>query len=243
MLRAFFSAPLRRRLLNADYSAIEFRVAAWVAGEGSIIQRYRDCPTFDPHTWVTAQFYGIPESEVTKEQRQVFKSYNFGLLYMAQPKTVQEYIFKTTGLEISLEEAERGHKFWHGQFPAFRRWYAQTWEELKAYGYVESATGRRRHFVDEVIYQPRWKRAADLREAVNFKVQSLAADIALTALARCHQVGLPINGFVHDSISFEIGDNEDLTEWITQCMVEYPVNYLRENFGVNFTMPLAVEIK
>jgi DNA polymerase-1 len=243
-LREFFSAPPGSRLVSADYSAVEYRVAAWVAGEEGILQRYRDNPGFDPHIWMASVIYGKPESEVTKEERQIAKSANFGLLYMAKPFTLREYVFKTTGINMPLIEAERVSNLWHKTNSGFKGWYIRTWEGMKANGYTESATGRRRHFVADVRKQPKWKRDADLREGVNFQVQSLAADIALLGLAECSRRGLPINGFIHDSISFEFSEHDsDKTEQIKQCMIDYPINYLKQNFGVDFNVPLQIEVK
>jgi hypothetical protein len=92
---------------------------------------------------------------------------------------------------------------------------------------------------------PRWKRHAGLREAVNFTMgQAPEADITQIALAKCHQEGLPLNGFVHDSISFEFDEFSPIPEdTIQYCMCEYPPFYLKEHFGVAFSMPLRIEIK
>jgi len=86
-------------------------------------------------------------------------------------------------------------------------------------------------------------RAAALREGVNFQVQSLAADIALIALRKCQLEGLPVNGFVHDSISLELEEGVDLTEKLEKYMVRYPVWYLKKHFGVDFNMPLEIQVK
>ena len=258
LLHAFFSAPAGFRLVSADYNAVEFKVAAWVAGEQGIIQRYRDRPDFDPHTWFAAILYGIPEGDVTRGQRQIAKSANFGLLYMAQPGTLVEYVLKTTGRALPYDEADRIYRLWHSTNPGFKPWYGRTWDFLSEHNYVESVTGRRRHFTSEiadpkgldkyrvkpVLKQPAWMRAAALREGVNFQVQSLAADIALIALAKCHQEGLPINGFVHDSITFELRTlTQEFVDTITHCMVECPPKYLKEHFGVDFDLRLAIEVK
>lgn len=249
ILRAFFSAPPGFKLVSADYSAVEYRVAAWVAGETGIIRRYRESPGFDPHTWVASIIYRKPESEVTKDERQIAKSANFSLLYMSQPQTLVEYIHKTTGRVLPLEDAVRIYNLWHATNPGFKGWYLRTWEFIKEHGYAESVTGRRRHFGTprDIVRMPRWKRAASLREGVNFQVQSLAADIALIGLRACQEHGLPINGFVHDSITFELEEDmvhDSLTNsLIHKCMVDIPPQYLKEHFGVDFDMPLQIEVK
>jgi DNA polymerase I-like protein with 3'-5' exonuclease and polymerase domains len=203
--------------------------------------------------------YGIPESEVTKEQRQIAKSANFGFLYCAQPNTFVEYVHKTTGRVVEYAEAVKIFKAWHEAYPAFKPWYGRTWDFLSEYGYVESVTGRRRHFVcgdphptgldikrsKPILKQPAWMRAAALREGVNFQVQSLAADIALIGLNKCYADGLPVNGFVHDSVTFELPERnvKGYEGDIRHAMVDWPPLYLKEHFGIHFDMPLEIEIK
>ena len=247
ILRSFFAAPVGFRLFSADYGQLQFRTAAWVAREGGVIKRYHEDPNFDPHRWLAAILYGKPEQSITKDERQIAKSANFGLMFMAQPSTLVEYVFKTTGRILHIDEAERIHALWHATMPGFARCYQAIWEELKEYGYVESFTGRRRHF--GIVGRdwgrlPRWKRHAFLREAVNFVMgQGPEADITQIALAKCHQEGLPLNGFVHDSITFELRTLSESSETLIRyCMEEYPAIYLKEHFGVDFDMKLQVDI-
>lgn len=55
----------------ADYSAIEARGIAWLAGEESLLQMFRD--GIDPYIQMAAKIYGIPIDQVTDDQRQVGK--------------------------------------------------------------------------------------------------------------------------------------------------------------------------
>ena len=73
--------------------------------------------------------------------------------------------------------------------------------------------------------------------------QAPEADITQIALAKCHQEGLPLNGFVHDSITFELRTLSESSETLIRyCMEEYPAIYLKEHFGVDFDMKLQVDI-
>jgi uracil-DNA glycosylase family 4 len=245
LMRAFFSAPPGYELATFDYSAIEFRMAAFVAQEESIIARYRTDPTFDPHRWFASILYSVPEREVTKEQRQIAKSANFGLLFMATAETLADYARRTAGVVLSDAEARRIRKLWHATFPGFGHAYANVAGDLRRLGYVESFTGRRRHLGNpELLTGRHWGDA--LREAVNFKLgQSPAADVALLGLGACHTAGLPINGFFHDAVSFQFraGETEQHVDLITKCLTVDPVVRLRDLFGVELTIPLAVDYK
>ena len=233
LLRAFFSAPPGKELVVADYSAIEFRIAAFVAQEKGILDRYAADPNWDPHQWFGNRI---------GTDRQIAKSANFGLVFMAQAPTFQEYIRKTTGKHLSLSTCQDIRTEWHKTFPAFSLFYKDTAERLRRDGYVESFTGRRRHFGDPSLLRGKtWEES--LREAVNFQVQSPSADIAFLGLAACHDEGMPINGFFHDAISFEFEPDEQETWNIVVCMTQVPKRVLREEFGVDLTVPLAIDFK
>jgi len=277
VLRKMLSASPGRVLVSADYGAIEFRVAAWCAQESSIIARYNENAEWDPHRWFAALVYSKPESEITKEERQIAKSANFGLLYMAQAPTLQEYVLKTTGIHLSMSQCGEIRRLWHETFPGFRGWYKRVNMFMREHGYVENAIGRRRHFANfnELCHKPQGELvrharqteegtliaesqmrsyAGDLtnamwREAVNFQVQSFAADIALAALDECHFNDMPICAFIHDDIKFEFewdewNNNQTVLEFtIRRCMIESALSNLKQNFGVTFDVPLTVEIK
>ena len=161
---------------------------------------------------------------------------------MGDEHTLQNYAAKM-GIILDLPVCSALHRGWHATFPEFRPWYEAVWEEIIELGYVETATGRRRNFGDVRLLN-RSGRAAVLREGVNMKVLGLEPDLALLALSACHDAGLPINGFFHDAISFEFDNRasfEDNKQKIRACMVERPLAILRDEFGVDITVPIDVE--
>jgi len=247
MLRAFFAAPPGFEFAQADYAAIEFRLAAFVAGCTPVLERYAENPQWDPHRWMASIIYRVPERDVTSLQRQIAKSANFGLLYMAQWFTLQEYVLKTTGIRLTENECKIIRWAWHKTFPQFQEWYVRTERELGRFGYVESLTGRRRHYGDPDFIRslPAVVREGFLREAVNFQVQSLGADVALLGMGGLHENKQPINGFFHDAASFEYarGLTEQSLYQIREAMVDYPREALRSVFGIDLTVPLVVEVK
>lgn len=238
-----FSAPPGKVFVTADYNALHFRLAAWCANETSIIERYQKDPLWDPHRFFAARFYDTEEDSIIKTERQIAKSANFSQLYLGDAHTLQDYAAKM-GITIPLETCIMLHNEWHETFPEFRPWYARVTEDLRKNSYVESATGRRRHFGDvRTLTRTRFMEAR--REAVNFLVLGFEPDIAGLALSRCHILGLPINGFFHDAIGFEFNEgelNDDVRKQIRSCMIDEPVRILRERFDVDLTVPLEIEI-
>lgn len=199
-----------RDVLMVDYAGIEFRLAAWLAQEETIVGNYAQDSKWDCHTYM-AQRAGI--------SRQAAKTLNFSSLY-----DVTNDLFRRV-------------------YPGFVPWWNGILDEVKAYGCVQSPTGRRRHFGEWNLIHAS-DRVSAWREAVNFPVQSLAADLALLALACCHRQKMPINGFFHDAIGFDLagGWTPDY-EQIRYCMVDEPLSILREQFGVDITIPIEVDFK
>lgn len=240
----FFGSPPGFLLLECDYSAIEFRIAAWFAQEATIMEAYEHDPNWDPHTFVAAMFYSKRTEDVTKHERQIAKSANFGLLFLGNGYTLYEYAAKQ-GVLMSMETAIDIYHFWHATFPGFKKFYAETKEELKATGQVEGPTGQIRHFGDFSLI-PKHKRLECLRQAVNFKVQNLSAHIAYIAMSELERQELPSIGFVHDAVLFEFGSEKELEEAtpkITQAMTIHPREFLQKEFGVILNIPLTIELK
>ena len=75
--RRCFSAPDGRVLVKADYSQVELRIAAKVSQDEAMLAAYQAGQ--DLHALTCCHVLGV--TEVTKEQRQLAKAINFGLLY------------------------------------------------------------------------------------------------------------------------------------------------------------------
>lgn len=82
-LRYLFKAAPGRTLVECDYSNIEMRLAAEISGEPTLLSLYHEGA--DLHRVTASKVFGIPEDEVTKEQRQTAKIINFGALYGGGP--------------------------------------------------------------------------------------------------------------------------------------------------------------
>ena len=239
-----FCAPPGGVFASIDYSAEEFRIAAWYAQEPTILANFQKDPAWDPHRYFASILYSKPEKDITKSERQIAKSANFGLLFLGNAHTLVEYMGKM-GIKVELPECQRIYKAWHVAFPGFYWWYKAVRDELERTSEVATATGHMRHYGDfrALSY---YRKIDALREAVNVKAQGLAAHIGFIAMARLHELGLPIVRFVHDSIDFCFDSEAEFLqniEVIKEAMCYYPVTYLKEHFGITFDMPLLTETK
>ena len=121
-LRSCFipSAP-DRRLIVADYSQIELRVAALIAKEATMIGAFKT--NTDLHKITAAAVLRKPVEEVTKEDRQMAKAVSFGFLYGQSAKGFVAYARATYGLNLSIGEAERFRENFFSTYPALRTWH------------------------------------------------------------------------------------------------------------------------
>lgn len=263
----FHAAPPGHVLVAVDYASIEFRVGAWLAGEQTVLANYAQDPLWDPHGWFACRLYDKTLDEIKAEHeekkaegasdsmRQIAKSANFSQLFLGTGETLRSYAARQMGFHISHAEAHRTHLAWHAAFPGWLSWYARVKEELIENGYVQSKTGRRRHF-DRAwtdaegrkmpplhLMNQKQKREA-LGEAVNFLDQGFCFDVAGIAGGALHGLKLPIVLFVHDAFYFEfpsMAEAKTREVEIRHCMIDIPLRTLREKFGVEVGVPLEID--
>ena len=121
--RACVQAPDGWKLVVADYGQMELRLAAAEAQDPLMTQVFQQGK--DLHTITATQIYGVAEDEVTKEQRQVSKSANFGLLYGSGAKGLRNYA-ATMGIQMDLLEAGEVRQKFHAAYKGISRWQQQN---------------------------------------------------------------------------------------------------------------------
>ena len=166
-LRTCVVAPEGRVLVVADYSQIELRVAAKVAGEEAMLEAYREGK--DLHG-MTARSVTERE-EVSEGERKLAKAVNFGLLYGQGAEGLRNYARNSYGVEMSLSQAERYRRRFFKAYPAIRSWHRKEGKSFDAGNNTsQSLMGRMR-------------RVGRFTEKINHPVQGTAADGMKMALA------------------------------------------------------------
>lgn len=121
--RECVKAPDGWRLVVADYAQMELRLAAAEAKDELMIQAFQEGT--DLHTLTAMQIYGVPEDKVTKDQRQVSKSANFGLLYGSGAKGLRNYA-AAMGIQMDITEAEDVRKKFHAAYKGISKWQREN---------------------------------------------------------------------------------------------------------------------
>jgi DNA polymerase-1 len=175
--RAFLPSP-GKVLLSADYSQIELRVLAHVAGDEVMIEAFNKDQ--DIHSRTAAEVFGVPIETVTKEMRQMAKAVNFGIVYGISDFGLSR------DLGIVRSEAKQYIDKYFARYYGVRDYLRRTIAEAKKKGYVTTLLKRRRYLPDLRSRNYHVRNFAE-RAAMNTPIQGSAADIIKLAMLKLYQ--------------------------------------------------------
>jgi len=215
--KAFIPRDPSRILVSADYSQIELRVVAAISGDPNMCDAFKQGK--DIHTATAAKVYGIPEAEVTKEQRYKAKSVNFGIIYGQGAFGLAE------NLGISRTEAKEIIDNYKKEFPNIQLYMDQQINKAKEHGFVETLMGRKR-WLRDINSSNFTVRGFAERNAINSPIQGSAADMIKLAMIKIHHAMKQQHWEskmilqVHDELVFDAVESElpALKELILSCM-------------------------
>ena len=202
-IRTAFIAGKGKKLVSADYSQFELRLAAVLANDGELIDMFNRGA--DIHTATAAQVYGREIEDVTKGMRRAAKVINFGILYGMSPH----------GLAIATNMTREQAVVFIDKYKELRRPLFDYMDRLlvkaREDGYVETLHGRRRPMPDILSSNFMVRQGAE-RAAINMPIQGTEAD--LMKLAMIHVQNRLATSFpdarqllqIHDSILVECAD-------------------------------------
>lgn len=175
--RSLFVAGFGRKLITADFSQIELRLAGILSGEESILAEYRK-EDADLHRLTASKIFQVNPEEVTSEMRKHGKTGNFSVAYGTSPQAL------AIKQGITLELAERIVSGFWGGYSKFQALVNHIGNEVTRNKCAKTALGRVRWFEFPSSTDPafRAKVSAIKREAANFVIQGLAADIMKYAI-------------------------------------------------------------
>ena len=204
-LRKMFVAPAGKVLVDADYSQIELRLLACMAGDRAMIDGFNSGA--DIHTITASQVFGVSPDEVTPLMRRSAKAVNFGIVYGISPFSLSQDI----GVTVAQAKEYMDKYFQH--YSGVRAYMDAVVEQAKADGYVSTLFGRRR-WVPELKSSNFNTRSFGERVALNAPIQGTAADIIKLAMIRVRD-RLRAEGLegklvlqVHDELIVECPESE-----------------------------------
>ena len=204
-LRKMFVAPAGRVLVDADYSQIELRLLAHIAGDEHMIAAFRTGE--DIHTVTASQVFGVPPEQVTHEMRRRAKAVNFGIVYGISDFSLSQDI------GVTRAEAKAYMEKYFEKYSGVHAYMTQVVERAKADGYVSTLMGRRR-WLPELKSSNFNLRSFGERVALKMPIQGTAADLIKKAMlhvdSRLRREGLEARLVlqVHDELIVECPEGE-----------------------------------
>lgn len=246
LVRGVFGAPPGWSFVEADYSQIELRIVAFLSRDSTMLHLYKTGA--DIHQATASDVLGVPQSQVSKEDRKKAKAVNFGFVYGMGWRKFISTAFEKYELTFTDLEAQAVRTAFFDHFAGLPAWHSKQRRLVNRYGRVESPIGRVRHLPD--IYSPDESvRAEAERQAINSPVQSFGSDMAVMSMVeinrRFRELGIQGHcvGLVHDAINFEIRDDYlgVALPIIKDTMQD--MSLLQRKFGVHVDVPIIADIK
>ncbi len=228
--RAFIPSRPDGVILSADYSQIELRLMAHMSGDPDFIDAFRQGR--DIHSATASKIFGIPEEELTKEQRGRAKTANFGIIYGISSFGLSQR------LNIPRAESKKLIEDYFRSYPKVKEYMTGMTEMAKKDGYVTTLYGRRRYLPD-INSRNQVVRGLAERNAVNAPIQGSAADIIKVAMIRLwkrlqnENLKSKMVLQVHDELVFDVFPGE---EEILSVIVKEEMERV-----IELSVPLTVE--
>ena len=204
-IRACFIAEDGYKLISADYSQIELRVLAHIAGEDVLKELFAQGA--DIHAATAGEMFGLPPDQVDHGTRSKAKMINFGIVYGLSAFGLADR------LQIPQEEAAEFIERYLNRFPKVQELITSTITSATDEGYVTTLFGRMRR-IPELRARQRQTRLLGERLAISTVIQGSAADIIKVAMVRCwkrlrdERLRTRLVLQIHDELLFEAPDDE-----------------------------------
>jgi DNA polymerase-1 len=233
-IRGAFVAEPGNVLLSVDYSQIELRLVADMAGIEALRQAFRD--GLDIHAMTASEVFGVPIEGMDPTTRRRAKAINFGIIYGISAFGLARQ------LGIARGEAQAFIDAYFERFPGIKDYMESAKALCRKQGYVVSRFGRHIH-IPEINDKNPARRGYAERAAINAPIQGSAADIIKRAMRRVPpaltkaRLKARMLLQVHDELLFEVPEKElDKTSALVREVMEGAAAPV-----VNLSVPLVAD--
>jgi DNA polymerase-1 len=233
MVRIAFIPSKDNLILSADYSQIELFLLAEFSKDKNLCKAFVE--EIDIHNLTASLIYNKNIDEVSKNERKIGKTVNFGVLYGQGPFALSEE------LNIQLKDAKEFiNKYFIG-YNGVSLYINSIKEECKKKGYILTYWGRKRS-IPEINDKNKIIQSKGERMAVNSTIQGTAADLIKIAMIRIHKA-LNLKGMksklvmqVHDELIFDVvkEEKDELITIVKECM--------EDGYGFSLKLKTSIEI-
>jgi DNA polymerase-1 len=203
-IRDAFVAEPGYKLLSADYSQIELRLAAHMADVPQLKEAFRE--GVDIHSLTAEELFG----RVDRDTRNQAKTINFAILYGSSAWGI------AGRLGLPKDEGKAIIDRYYERFPGIRTFTHSTLAFVREHGFTRTLFGRKTHFEPNIRSPNPSIRGGAERAAINAPIQGTSADLIKRAMARMDEA-LAEAGLsdvrmllqVHDELVFEVPDGQE----------------------------------
>ena len=219
-------------ILSGDYSQIELRILAHLSGDKRLIKAFSD--DLDIHRTTASLLFGVKDSQIDEEQRNIAKRVNFGIIYGMSSYGLSKE------LKISPHEAQNFIDDYFKRYADVKKYIDRVHEQVQAQGFVSTILGRKRRLPD--INSPNIQlREFSRRQATNAPIQGSCADLTKVAMVRAfdkfNELKLKTKLIIqiHDELVFDVypGELEAVKKIVRECMEE----------AIDLSVPIKVNLK
>ena len=236
-IREIFVAPAGYKLVSLDYSQIELRILASLTEDPEMLRAFKN--NSDIHQITASKIYDVPLADVTPAMRKVAKTLNFGVVYgMGARAFAQQSGLSPKEAKVFIDE-------YFKDFATIKKWQDGILATVRQQGFVENINGRVRPLPEIVSFNKMLQSEAE-RMAINFPIQSVAADIIKSAMVKVKEhlfseglwgTDVKMLLTIHDELVFEIKDDERLPKIVDEIK-----NILETIYTLKVPLTVNVEI-
>lgn len=230
--RAIIASDENSYILSCDYSQIELRILAYLSKDDNLKIAFNN--NKDIHKATASLIYGLEESQVSDQMREVAKRVNFGIVYGLTSYGLSK------DLGIAFDQAQNLIDTYFARYPKVQEYIKRQIEKAKADGFVTTVLGRRR-YIPQINNKNQGIRQFAERQAVNTPIQGSASDLIKLAMIDIHNL-IKQNKMqskmimqIHDELVFDMPLNEK--KELTGLVRERMENVLK------LDVPIRVDIK
>jgi DNA polymerase I len=232
-VRKAFVAEKGYQLVSLDYSQIELRVVAHLSQDESMLEVFQKDE--DIHTKTAMEVFAVSKKDVTADMRRDAKTINFGILYGLSSFGLSNRIG-----EVSRTDAKLFIDKYFVAYPKVKAYIDDIKEQVTTDGFVRNELGRVRKF-PEIKSSQYFIRAAAERAAINFPIQSLAADVIKVAMINIFK---EIKG-KSDELRMLLQVHDELLFEVKESNVQHYIKLLKPLMegAIKLSVPVRVEAK
>jgi uracil-DNA glycosylase family 4 len=241
-IRGIIGARPGWKLIEADFSQVELRIAAMLSRDVELTKAFNNGE--DPHMQTAVSILHRDPSDISKEERKMAKAVNFGFLYGMGARKFQIYAKEKYETEVTEAESKAYRNAFFAKYRGLPAWHDRQRRLVRTLGYVQSPIGRVRHL--PTIHSTDQGVVAEAeRQAINSPVQGLASDFTVLSMVLLHGQLDPkvarILGNLHDAVMLEVREDraDDIAALVKRTMENLP---LRRYFGFEPTVPIIADI-